>query len=306
MGCVGNWLNRGTPYVGQGREYEKGVSIVSNLKGKIAVVTGAATHKSMGRAIALQLASDGADVVVADKFAVPQVLRSEDAGWRGLYSVVQEIEAFGVKGLAVEADVSVSADVDALVAKILERFGKIDILVHCVGVRGPVPVPVIDLDEATWRMLIDVNLHGSFLVGKAVAKAMLPDGAGKKIVFIGSGAGIEAFAGAAGYCAAKHGLQGLMKCMAIELAPYQINVNTILPVAFDTNFRDEQMNKEAKEKGISVDEVIKNQPQGPVGRIPIGRLGTPEDAAGAVSYLVSDKSNFASGASILLGGGLSI
>jgi 3-oxoacyl-[acyl-carrier protein] reductase/meso-butanediol dehydrogenase/(S,S)-butanediol dehydrogenase/diacetyl reductase len=279
---------------------------VSNLKGKIALVTGAATHKSMGRAIALQLATEGADVVVADKFAVPKILRAEDANWRGLHSVVQEIEALGAKGLAVEADVGSSKDVDALVAKTLEKFGKIDILVHCVGVRGPVPVPVIELDEETWRMLIDVNLHGSFLVGKAVAKAMLPNGEGKKIVFIGSGAGIEAFAGAAGYCAAKHGLMGLMKCMAIELAPHKINVNAVLPVAFDTNFRDEQMSKEAKEKGISVDEVIKNQPQGPAGAIPIGRLGTPEDAAGAVSYLVSDKSSFASGASILLAGGLAI
>ncbi len=279
---------------------------MSDLKGKIALVTGAATRKSMGRAIALQLASEGANVVVADKFGVPKILRSEDANWRGLRSLVEEMEALGVKGLAVEADVSNSKDVDALVAKTLEQFGKIDILVHCVGVRGPVPVPVIDLDEATWRMLIDVNLHGSFLVGKAVAKAMLPNGEGKKIVMISSGAGIEAFPGAAGYCAAKHGLMGLMKCMAVELARYKINVNAVLPVAFDTNFRDEQMSKEADEKGITVDEVIKNQPQGPTGTIPIGRLGTPEDAAAAVSYLVSDKSNFASGASILLGGGLSL
>lgn len=279
---------------------------MSNLKGKIAIVTGAASRKSMGRAIAVQLATEGADVVVADKFAVPHAIRSEDADWRGLYAVVEEIEALGSKGLAVEADVSSSKDVDALVAKTMEKFGKIDILVHCVGVRGPVPVPAIDLDEATWKMLIDVNLTGAFLVAKAVAKAMLPNGEGKKIVLISSGAGIEAFPGAAGYCAAKHGLQGLMKCLAVELAPYKINVNAILPVAFDTNFRDDNLKREAEEKGVSVDEVIKNQPQGPKGKIPIGRFGTPEDAAWAVSYLVSDKSNFVSGESILLSGGLSV
>jgi NAD(P)-dependent dehydrogenase (short-subunit alcohol dehydrogenase family) len=153
-----------------------------------------------------------------------------------------------VRALTVEGDVSSSEDVDKLVSKTLEKFGKIDILVHCVGIRGPAG-SFLDLEEDTWRMMIDVNLTGAFLVGKAVAKAMLPDSEGKKIVLISSTAGIQAAPEIASYCAAKHGLQGLMKCMAVGLAKYKINVNAILPMSFDTNFRDAQMKVDADSKG---------------------------------------------------------
>jgi NAD(P)-dependent dehydrogenase (short-subunit alcohol dehydrogenase family) len=280
---------------------------MKSLSGKVALVTGAANKKSMGRAVAVQLAEDGANLAIVDKFATPKSIWPGDEGWGGLDAVIDQIKSQGREGFAIVADISNSQEVDEVVAKTLEKFGKIDILVHCVGVRGPVPVPIVELDEKTWRMLLDVNLTGAFLISKAVAKTMIPNGEGKKIVLISSRAGEEAFPGGAGYCAAKHGVLGLMKTLAVELAPYKINVNAINPGAFDTNFRDESVLKMAKDLGISVAEAVKKQPPGPFGgggpKIPLGRMGVPEDVAHLVSYLVSEKSSYITGEAINIAGG---
>ncbi len=283
---------------------------MSELSGKVALVTGAAAKRSMGRGIAVQLAKDGADVVVVDKFANPKSIWPGDEDWKGLEAVVDEIEAQGSKGLALTTDVSVSADVDAMVARILEEFGKIDILVHCVGVRGPMPVPVIELDEATWRMLVDVNLTGAFFVSKAVAKTMIAEPEGKKIVLVSSMAGVGPYPGGAGYCASKHGLLGLMKTLARELAPYKINVNAINPGGFETNFRDDSVVKQAEDRGMTVADSLKTPTAGPTGQagpppIPLGRLGTPQDIADLVSFLVSDRAKYITGEDINLSGGAS-
>lgn len=281
------------------------------LEGKVALVTGGAAKRSMGRAIAVQLAKEGAHVAVADRDAAPKSIWPGDEDWAGLAAVVGEMEGWGGKGLALTADVSAAADVDAMVARTIEEFGKLDILVHCVGVRGPVPVPVIDLDEATWRTLLDVNLTGTFLTAKAAAKAMLADpagAAGKKIILVSSMAGVSPYPGGSGYCASKHGVLGLMKTLARELAPHRINVNAINPGAFDTNFRDDSVMKQAEDRGLTVEESLKNPPTGPSGQagpppIPLGRLGTPDDIADLVSFLVSDRASYITGEDINLSGG---
>lgn len=275
---------------------------MGNLKGKVAIITGTAAKKSMGRGIALQLASEGANLVIVDKFAVPKTIWPEDADWNGLEDLVKEIEALGSLALPVEADVSIEDDANGIVSKTLKKFGKLDFLVHCVGVRGPVPVPVVELDLDTWNMLINVNLTGAFLMSRAAARAMIPDGMGKKIIMISSMAGLVAFPGGAGYNASKHGLLGLTKCLAAELGRYKINVNAICPGAFDTNFRDETLQDLAKSKGISVENVINNLGKPPF-EIWLGRNGTPEDVAGLVSFLVSEKSNYITGQAIVINGG---
>lgn len=286
---------------------------MSGLEGKVALVTGAAAKRSMGRTIAMQLAKEGAHVAVADKLATPTSIWPGDEGWAGLAAVVDEIEGWGSKGLALTADVSSAADVQAMVDRTVAGFGPLDILVHCVGVRGPVPIPVVDLDEATWRMLLDVNLTGAFLVARAAARAMLADPAGtagKKIVLVSSMAGVSPYPGGAGYGASKHGVLGLMKALARELAPYKINVNAINPGAFETNFRDESLLRQAQDRGMSVEESLKNPPTGPTGSagpppIPLGRLGTPQDIADLVSFLVSERASYITGEDINLSGGAS-
>ena len=278
---------------------------MSILEGKVAMVTGAASKRGMGHAVAVRLAREGASAIVLDKYAAPKSIWPGDEGWGGLDAVVDEIKAQGREALAVVADVSSSQAVDEAVAQALKRFGKIDILVHCGGIRGSMTTPIIDLTEEEWRAILDINLTGSFLISRAVARTMVPDGEGKKIVLIGSMAATKGYAGSAGYCASKHGILGLGRTLAAELAQYKINVNIINPGGFDTNLRDEEIIKRAQTQGISVAEAVEQERQsGPGSRIPLGRLGRPEEIADLVFFLVSEQSDYITGEAIIIGGGI--
>jgi len=189
---------------------------MKSLEGKVAMVTGAASKRGMGHAVVVRLAAEGADVVILDKYAAPKSIWPGEEGWGGLEAVVGEIKSQGREALAVVADISNSKAVDEAVAKALDKFGKIDILVHCGGIRGSMTTPITDLTEEEWRAIIDVNLTGSFLISKAVARTMIPDGEGKKIVLIGSMAALKGYAGSSGYCASKHGILGLGRTLAAE------------------------------------------------------------------------------------------
>ncbi len=279
---------------------------MNSLEGKVAMVTGAASKRGMGHAVAVRLAGEGANVIVLDKYAAPESIWPGDEGWGGLDAVVDEIKSQGREALAVVADISSSQAVDEAVAQALKRFGKIDILVHCGGIRGSMTTPVIDLTEEEWRAILDVNLTGSFLISRAVARTMVPDGEGKKIVLIGSMAATKGYAGSAGYCASKHGILGLGRTLAAELAQYKINVNIINPGGFDTNLRDEEIIKRAKAEGISLAEAIEQESHksGPGPGIPLGRLGRPEEIADLVFFLVSEQSDYITGEAIIIGGGI--
>ncbi len=278
------------------------------LEGKVALVTGAASKRGMGRRVAVRLAGEGANVAILDKFATPKSIWPGDEDWSGLNDVAAEIRALGHQACPVIADVSDSRAVDAAVAKALKAFGKIDILVHCGGVRGSMTTPIVDLSEAEWRSIIDVNLTGSFLISKAVAKAMIPNSAGKKIVLIGSKAATEGYRGSAGYCASKHAVLGLARTLALELAQYKINVNIINPGAFDTNLRDQSIIDRAKAEGVSVAELLERQAKGPrtgpAANIPLGRMGTPDDIANLVLFLVSEQASYITGEMIDIDGGV--
>ena len=276
---------------------------MSSLNGKVAMVTGAASKRGMGHAIAVRLAREGADVVVLDKFAAPKSIWPGDEGWGGLDDVVKEVRAQGREALAVVADVTSSKAVDEAVAKALKKFGKIDILVHCGGIRGSMTTPIIELSEEEWRAIIDINLTGSFFISKAVAKTMIPNGEGKKIVLIGSKAATQGYAGSSGYCASKHGVLGLGRTLAAELAQYKINVNIINPGGFDTNLRDQEIIKRAKAQGISVDKAVEEELKKPGLRVPLGRLGKPDEIADLVFFLVSDQSAYITGKTIDIDGG---
>jgi len=279
---------------------------MKSLEGKVAMITGAASKRGMGRAVAVRLAKEGADVVVLDKFAAPKSIWPGDEGWGGLDDVVREIEAEGRKGLAVVADVSDGKEVDQAVAKSLEKYGKIDILVHLGGIRGSMTTPITELSEEEWRNIVDVNLTGSFLISKAVSKTMIPDGEGKKVILIGSKAATQGYAGSSGYCATKHGILGLGKTLAMELAKYKINVNIINPGGFETNLRDEEIIKKAAANGISLAEAVEQESQkkGPGPGIPLGRLGRPEEVADLVFFLVTDQSKYITGKAIDIDGGI--
>jgi NAD(P)-dependent dehydrogenase (short-subunit alcohol dehydrogenase family) len=278
---------------------------MSSLAGKVAMVTGAASKRGMGHAIALRLAREGTDVVVTDKFAAPKSLFPGDEGWGGLDAIVAEIKALGRQALAATLDVNVGKEIDAVVAQTLKRFGKIDILVHAAAIRGPVGVPVVDLPEKDIRDIIDVDLVGAFLICRAVARGMIASGEGGKIVIFCSLAGTHGVPGSAAYAAAKWGTIGLTKSLALELAKYHINVNGINPGMIVTNLRDDAFARMAEAEGITWEEARKKDQDALAKRvIPWGRLGTPEEAADLAYFLVSDLSTYITGEVIALGGGV--
>jgi NAD(P)-dependent dehydrogenase (short-subunit alcohol dehydrogenase family) len=277
---------------------------MSSLEGKVAMVTGAASKRGMGHAVALRFAREGADVVVVDKFAAPKSLFPGDEKWGGLDAIVAEIEALGRKALAATMDVSIYKEIEEVVAKTLDKFGKIDILVHAAAIRGPVGVPIVDLSEKDIRTIIDIDLIGSFLICKAVAKNMIARGEQGKIVVICSGAGTKGVPGSAAYAAAKAGCISLTKSLALEMAKYHINVNGINPQMFVTNLRDESFARMAKAEGITWEEARKKDQDALSKMIPWGRLGTAEEIADLALFLVSDQSRYMTGEVLILGGGV--
>jgi len=277
---------------------------MTSLEGKVALVTGAASKRGMGHAIALRLAREGADVAVADKYAAPRSLFAGDEGWGGLDEVVSEIESLGRRALAVVADISISQEVDKVVSKAQERFGQIDVLVNCVGILGTMDTPFTDFAEEDWRRILDVNLTGTFLISRAVANSMVSKGQGGKIALIASLAANRGIPGNVAYCASKWGIIGLVKTMALELAVHRINVNAINPGSIVTNIRDADFAKMEKELDITFDEARERDFQKFLPNIPMGRFGTTAEIADLAFFLVSDQSSYITGEAINISGGI--
>ena len=273
------------------------------LSGKVAFVTGAAAKRGMGRAVAVKLAQEGADVVVTDKFPAPRSAWAGDENWKGLEDVVKEIVALGRKALSAVAGVENAGEIDAAVKATIDKFGKIDILVNCAGTRGPVGVPVVDGKEEDWRLQFDVNAIGPFIVSRAVAKDMIRRNQGGKIVHIASAAGKLAVPGSAAYAASKWAVIGFVQALAMELAPYKINVNAINPGFFATNLRDEDAVTKSRKAGITVEQFRENEYKMLLNLIPLKRMGKVEDIADVAYFLVSDLSGYMTGQAINVTGG---
>jgi NAD(P)-dependent dehydrogenase (short-subunit alcohol dehydrogenase family) len=274
------------------------------LNGKIALVSGAASKRSMGHTIALCLANEGANIILIDKYAKPGSVIPADKDWGGLDDIVSEIKSTGKEAIALVADITSSQQVDSAVTTAINKFNKIDILVHCAAIRGPVGTPVINLAEEDWKKVIDINLNGSFLLAKAVAKNMVAKGEGGKILLIASLGGIKGMPGSAGYCASKYGLIGLTKSLALELAKYKINVNAINPGSVSTNLRDNLHQEMAKAQGINVEEARQKDYEQLTSGIPLGRVATTEEIAKLVLFLVSEQSSYITGEAINITGGV--
>jgi len=244
-----------------------------DLKDKVAIVTGAA--QGIGRGIAIQLANYGAKVVVAD-------ITDER------FKVVEEIEAAGGKALAVKCDVSSKDDVAGLMQESLAKFKRIDILVNNAGIY-PFK-PFVEMTEQDWDRVLNINLKGVFYCTKAVVLKMIEQKYGK-IVSITSIAGVvNGFAGLTHYSASKAGIAGFTKALALELAPYRINVNAVAPGPIDT-------------PGIKNPNVPAMDPRKAT---PLGRMGTPLDIANLVVFLASDGANFITGQTIVSDGGYTL
>jgi len=278
------------------------------LKGKVVMVTGAARKKGLGRAISIRLAEEGADVVVQGRYRNPEQYPDweKQEGWKGLDSLVQEVEALGRQALAVTGNIAVKEEVEQMVDRVINRFGHLDILVNNAAFRSIKDMhPLLELPEDLWNTYLSVNLSGTLLVSKAVARHMKERGRGGKIINISSLAGKRAIKNFAHYCVSKQALIGLSQVMALEWAPYKINVNVICPGAFPTLSVQSRgaVIFEAIRRGLSEEEAITQHYRKQIERIPLGRLGLPSEVASLVAFLASNQSDYITGEAININGG---
>ena len=276
-----------------------------DLTGKVAIVTGAGGRHGIGRAIALRLAQEGADVVVTDIQRGPEAIRPEDrrAGWRGLESVVGEIEGLGRQALGLISDVSDALQVGEMVSSTLDRFSHIDILVNNAG-APPLRdrVPVVDLEDDAFDEVMRVNVRGTYLCSKAVARHMIQRGAGGKIIVMSSSAGKRGRARFAVYCASKFALIGFTQALAQELGPHRINVNAICPGSVDTE-RTDAIAAALAPEGDSAEEYRAIMVRERAGAAPLGRVAVGDDIARMAAFLASGEADYLTGLSISVSGG---
>ena len=274
---------------------------MAGLDGKVALVTGAARQRGIGRAIAVRLARDGADVVVSGAHRDPQDFpeAEKQSGWRGLASVAAEVEGLGRRSLAVEADVTRKTDVQALVERALATFGRIDILVNNAGAAFCGDRALWETDDEEWYRVIDVNLNGVYLCCKAVAPVLIEGGRGGRIINMSSAAGRVGIPFYGAYCASKFGVVGLTQMLALELASHRVTVNAVAPGITDTDMMDGTFARMASKMGLEFQQVREGISSG----VPLGRRATPEEIAGAVAFLASDDASYITGQTLNVSGG---
>ena len=272
-----------------------------NLNGKVALVTGAGGKNGIGRAIATRLAKEGADVAVNDITEHPYATDQTD--WQGLPDVVREIEAMGQRAISVVADVADAAQVKEMVDQTVAHFGKIDILVNNAGtIAGKDRVPVVDLAEEDWDRVQRVNVKGVFLCSQAVARHLITQGTGGKIINMSSVTGKRGSARFAAYSASKFAVIGFTQSLACELAPYRVNVNAICPGLVDTE-RFGHLASVLMPENLSADEQLAEYARRSEAAVPIGRLAEGADVAKMAAFLASDEAAYLSGVSITVSGG---
>jgi NAD(P)-dependent dehydrogenase (short-subunit alcohol dehydrogenase family) len=250
-------------------------NMTTELEGKVALVTGGTS--GIGRDTAVLFAKAGAKVVVAG--------RREPEG----NETIELIRTAGGDGLFVKTDISKPSDVDGLIQKAAERFGRLDIAFNNAGIEG-VWVPIVRQSEADWDRTIAINLKGVWLSLKYEIRQMLRQGGGGAIVNMASITGLIGSAGAAAYSASKHGVIGLTKTAALENAKSGIRVNAVCPGVIETAMGERLFGAPAVHKYV-------------LGCHPIGRFGRPAEIAEAVVWMCSDRASFMTGQSLVLDGG---
>ncbi len=249
-----------------------------SLQGKVALVTGGS--RGIGAAIALAFADAGADVAVSSR-------KQPD-----LDKVADQIRGLGRKALAVAAHNREPEDLRRLVAKVIETFGRIDLLVNNAA-TNPIMGPLLDVEEKAWDQIINTNLKGYFLMSQLVARKMVAQGGGGQIVNISSIGGISPDPGLGVYCISKAGINMLTKVLAVELGAHNIRVNAIAPGVVQTRFS----------QAIWGNEAIMQQE---LAHTPLRRIAQPEEVARTALWLVSRAADYVTGQIIVMDGGGSI
>lgn len=244
-----------------------------DLKGKVALVTGAA--RGIGKEIALTLAFQGADVIVTD---IAETVSD----------VAKEIEELGVKSLALKCDVSNQEEVLNVQKQVIEKFQKLDILVNNAGIYPQ--KPFLEMTAADWCTVMRVNQFGTFYFTKAFIQGMVDRKYGKIVNLSSISGPVGVFPNLVHYSTTKAAIAGFTKALALEMAPYHINVNAVAPGPID----------------VSAGQIPEAMTAQIVMAIPLGRMGKPDDVANLVVFLVSDEANFITGQTIVSDGGYTL
>jgi NAD(P)-dependent dehydrogenase (short-subunit alcohol dehydrogenase family) len=249
-----------------------------SLEGKVALITG--SSRGIGRSIALQFADAGADVVVSSR-KLPD-----------LEKVAEEIKSKGRRSIAVPAHNAKMEDLKNLMARVKEEFGRLDILVNN-AVANPVMADVLHMEEAPFDLIMSANVKGYYFLSQAAAKMMVEQGTGGAIINIASVGGIFVTPGLGPYCISKAAIIMMTKCLAVELGSHKIRVNCIAPGIIKTRFSEALWSNEK----LMADYLKK---------MPLGKIGQPEEIARTALYLATEASGFMTGSTLIIDGGANL
>jgi len=270
------------------------------LRGKVAVVTGAGRGNGLGAAMARRLAAEGVRVVIVD-LGQPKGAHLPSTAIGSLQemdTVVASITQAGGDASAIACDMLDARSVERMVTGAEQKYGAVDILVNNAGV-GYLMKPITQMSLEEWDIVLGVNLRGAFAATQAAARRMIDRKKGGRIINIASQAAKSGFAHASAYCASKHGLLGLTRVAAMELGPYAITVNAICPNHVTTGLGAWQYQHFSKVRGQSESEYLAAMKA----RIPLGRPGLAEDIASACAFLCSDQARYITGEAMNVSGG---
>jgi meso-butanediol dehydrogenase/(S,S)-butanediol dehydrogenase/diacetyl reductase len=267
---------------------------------RVALITGAGRRGGLGQAIARRLARDGITIMLHDRGAVEgDIAPAHGVGTESdLHLIRDELRAQGATVDCVTGDLLDATTIAGLVERTVARFGRLDILVNNAGI-GYLFGPVTEMRVEGLDAVLGVNLRAVILATKDAAAQMIRQGDGGRIINIASQAGKSGFAFATAYTASKHGVVGFTRAAALELGPYGITVNAICPNHVTTGLGAWQNSFMAKTRGQSVADYLAEMR----GRIPLGRVGTPEDTAEAAAFLCSKAADYITAESLNVSGG---
>ena len=274
---------------------------------RVALVTGAGGRAGIGRAIALALARDGVSVALTDTRRDAATLPPDEveAGWRGIESVAEEVQAMGVDAHAFYCDLRDPAAIGTLVQDVVGRFSRLDILVNNArALMGQDAVPITELPLSVWEGFMAINATAPFLLMQAAGRQMVAQGRGGRIVSIGSDMSKRALPRTAAYAASKFALVGLTQAAALDLVEHGITVNAVCPGPVRTNRFNYAEKARADAAGLPLDQVREQGWDDKASMIPMGRPAEPGEVAELVAFLVSGRASHITGQAYNINGGM--
>ena len=280
---------------------------MAGLDGKVALVTGAGGMRGVGRATVMKLAGLGADIALTDVQRETEDLPPAEVrtAWRGIDAVSEEVASEGRQAFPVYCDLGDSGQIERMVEQVMDRYGRIDILVNNArAIIGRDKVSVTELEEEVWEHFLRINTTAPYLLTKEVGRRMIEAGNGGRIINIASNASKQASATGAAYSASKFAVLGLTQASALDLAPYGITVNAVCPGPINTDRMSYWERDQAAERGITQEEFRGQIVQAGAQASPLGRIAEPQDVANVVAFLASDEASFVTGQAYNVNGGL--